>query len=117
MKKERMPFIVAQNDNDIDVVIADYPQVVLDFSGSFCGPCKQIEPVLRDLAGRYQKIAFLKADVNKIPRYVDEYRITNIPALKFFSEGQEIPALAITGANVAGIQKSVQQLAAAATAF
>lgn len=110
-----MPFIVAQNDSDIDAVIADYPQVVLDFSGSFCQPCKQIEPVLRDLAGRHPTIAFLKADVNKIPRYVDDFRITSIPALKFFAEGQEIPALAITGANVAGIHKSVQRLVATAT--
>jgi thioredoxin 1 len=40
--------------------------VVIDFSASWCGPCKMMEPVFKEMAGRFTDVAFLKVDVDEL---------------------------------------------------
>ena len=105
------------HEEEFDAALVKYPKLVLDFSSSWCGPCKKIEPFLKGLAEEYEdQITFFKADVDKVPSLAAEFHVSSIPALKFFESGKEVKDLAVFGANIPAIKKSVDLLNAISAA-
>lgn len=41
--------------------------MVIDFSASWCGPCKFMEPALNDMAAKLTDVEFVKLDVDELP--------------------------------------------------
>ncbi|MCU0674861.1 MAG: thioredoxin [Myxococcota bacterium] len=80
------------NDLNFDesVVKADQP-VLVDFSATWCGPCKQIEPFVKQLADEYAgQVKVVKVDIDESPGTAAKYGIRGVPTLKMFKGGQVI---------------------------
>ncbi len=58
---------------------------VVDFNAVWCGPCRQLTPVLEDLAAKYQgKVTFISVDVDKFGALFEAYNMgESIPAVLF----------------------------------
>jgi thioredoxin 1 len=63
--------------------------VLVDFSAEWCGPCKMMAPVLKDIANKYEgKISVLKVDVDQNEAAARDYSIVSVPTLMIFKKGQ-----------------------------
>lgn len=63
--------------------------VLIDFSATWCGPCKVQGKILEDIAAKYgDKIAIAKVDVDENPRIAEEFHIYAVPSLVFFVKGK-----------------------------
>ena len=72
---------------DTEVKNSEIP-VVVDFWAEWCGPCKQIGPILEDLSDEYkEKITIGKLDVDENPEIASKYQIRGIPTMMLFNNG------------------------------
>lgn len=64
---------------------------VLDFSATWCGPCRMIAPVLEKLSEEMKgKVEFFTADVDENPNLAVRFAVQSIPALIFLKNGIEV---------------------------
>ena len=84
------PIEVSENTWEDEVLNSELP-VLVDFWAEWCGPCKMIAPALHDLALEYDgKLNVAKVDVDSAPNIAMKYRVSSIPALIFFKDGQPV---------------------------
>ena len=86
-----MSNLIEVSDSNFEVEVLQSPvPVLVDFFGEHCGPCRMLRPVLVALAesmGDSVKIVAVDVAVNE--RLVSDYRISAIPTLIVFRDGNE----------------------------
>ncbi len=81
---------VILNDANFEAeVLKSEGPVMVDFWATWCGPCRMLGPVVEELAGEYAgKVKVCKLNVDEAPDTSSKYRITSIPTIIFFKNGQ-----------------------------
>lgn len=63
---------------------------LVDFSATWCGPCKMLAPVLEDVSEQMKdKVAFYNIDVDENPDLAGQFGIASIPALVLLKNGEK----------------------------
>lgn len=72
-------------------VLKSQKPVLLDFSASWCAPCRALSPVIDQLGAEFaDRAGVFKLDVDEAPRVADRFRIKSIPCVVFFQGGKEV---------------------------
>ena len=64
---------------------ATQDRVIVDFYADWCGPCRQLAPVLEDI-----DVPVVKVDVDEHPEIAQEYGVMSLPTLGLFESGNEL---------------------------
>lgn len=82
--------ITGTSENFNEVINGELP-VLVDFWATWCGPCRMVSPFIEQLAEEYEgKVAFMKVNVDKEPALCEKYRVSSIPNLVLFKDGDVV---------------------------
>lgn len=82
---------VELRDGDFDLFVKQYRDLLclVDFYSPSCGPCQMLAPIIDALPGKFKgKLAVGKLNTGTNPRIATRFRISGVPTLLFFKNGQ-----------------------------
>lgn len=71
-------------------VLDNEKTVLVDFSATWCGPCKAQLPILEKFAALHENIEVVKVDIDDDPALATKYGVRGIPAMLLFKKGAKV---------------------------
>lgn len=81
------------------------PVTFVDFSATWCGPCKRISPVFDELSAKFESAGFVKVDVDVLEGVAGKFKVSAMPTFIVLRDGKEVDRM--MGANAAGLTAMV----------
>ena len=81
---------IKENEFDSEVINSDKP-VLIDFWAEWCGPCKEISPILEEISDEMKDtVKVVKMNIDENPNIPNKYGIQSIPTMIIFKKGEPI---------------------------
>ncbi len=78
-------------EEEFDELIASKDVCVVDFSATWCGPCRMMAPILEDVSDKYKgKYFFYQIDIDSAEEIAQKFEVTAVPTIIIFKNGKEV---------------------------
>ena len=64
--------------------------VLMDFTATWCGPCKKMLPHLKSLSEEIENVKFVKVDIDECSEISEIYRVSSVPTFVIVKNGKEV---------------------------
>ncbi|XP_027346413.1 thioredoxin H1-like [Abrus precatorius] len=81
--------------------------MVIDFTASWCGPCKYMDPIIEDFAAKYIEVEFIKIDVDELMGVTQEFQVQAMPTFILIKKGKVVDK--VVGARKEDLQKLIEK--------
>ncbi|XP_021747813.1 thioredoxin H1-like [Chenopodium quinoa] len=81
--------------------------VVVYFTAKWCGPCRSMEPTIKEFAAKYNNVELVKIDVDELFNVSCEYEIQTMPTFLFMKNEKQIDKVA--GAKTEDLQRKIEK--------
>lgn len=82
-------FVNTNDETFASQVLQSTTPVLVEFGAVWCGPCRQMEPVLEQLAAEWQgKVQLVRVDVDESVNTVLQFQVMSVPTLMLFVNGE-----------------------------
>ena len=78
---------------DFDEIIGSDTLTIIDFSATWCMPCRLLAPILEQVADSRTDVNFFNLDINENEDIAKRYRIFSVPTLMAFKQGKVVDSL------------------------
>ena len=85
-----MAVIEVNENNYTEEVVNSDKTVLIDFNAGWCGPCRMLKPVIRQLSDELDGVKIVSVDIDENDGLADKYEVTGIPCLVLVKNGEEI---------------------------
>ncbi len=73
-----------------ELINGDQP-VLIDFYAEWCGPCKTMSPILKDVKSNLNSsVRIIKIDIDKNPKVAQKFQVRGVPTFILFKEGKQL---------------------------
>ena len=93
----------------VDEVLMAPGLVIVDYWADWCAPCKQMAPILDELAAEFGEVKFVKVDTSTNPNLAAEQGVLSLPTLQFFQSGRVEKSLT-GGKTKNALKKAINEL-------
>lgn len=109
-----MPVPYIKSYGDFSKVLRNNKYLVVNFTASWCGPCKAIAPKIDDLYDdpKYKKIQIVRVDIEEVQQAAEQYKVQSIPTFIFFEAENEVKR--VTGGDLKAIFDGLDDFASRA---
>lgn len=97
---------LADLDSKIQSAALQNKLTILDFTASWCGPCKAIAPIFKELSEEFDA-QFIKVDVDENPEAAQKFGVSAMPTFVFIKGGEVVDRL--MGANAARLKELIAE--------
>ncbi len=89
-----MTTVTTVPESDFETLLKSENLLVVDFTATWCGPCRLVAPLMDQLSQEYQeRIKVIKIDVDEDKPLARKYEIRSIPAVLFFKNGELVESV------------------------
>ncbi|XP_027362370.1 thioredoxin H2-like [Abrus precatorius] len=81
--------------------------MVIDFTATWCGPCKYMDPIIKEFAGKYRDVEFVKIDVDELMEVAQAFEVQAMPTFILIKKG--IVMEKVVGAKKEDLQKLIEK--------
>lgn len=92
----------------LDQAKAQGKPVLVDFTATWCGPCRAIAPFFEELSEKYEGIVFVKVDVDQCAEVAQSCNVTCMPTFQAFFDGKKVDEF--SGADKSKLQACCDKL-------
>ncbi|KAK2521487.1 thioredoxin [Columba livia] len=82
--------------------------IVVDFSATWCGPCKMIKPFFHALCEKYDGVVFIEIDVDDAQDVASHCDVKCMPTFQFYKNGNKVQEF--SGANKEKLEETIKSL-------
>ncbi|XP_027695082.1 thioredoxin [Vombatus ursinus] len=93
---------------DSELKNAGQKLVVVDFSATWCGPCKMIKPFFHSLGEKYPDVIFIEVDVDDCQDVAADCEVKCMPTFQFYKSGKKVGEF--SGANKEKLELTINEL-------
>ncbi|KAJ3158944.1 hypothetical protein HDU86_002113 [Geranomyces michiganensis] len=102
-----MPSVHVTSESQFDKAKNASALCVVDFTATWCGPCKAVAPRFEKLSDQYPNVVFLKVDVDEMQSIARQHGVSAMPTFHLYRSGKRLDE--VVGADIVKVERLVKQ--------